>query len=64
MGWTLAFSGGVALDNFGYGFLKPAFPIWLFASCIAFATITGAVSGVWPAINASKINPVEALRYE
>jgi ABC-type antimicrobial peptide transport system permease subunit len=29
-----------------------------------FATFTGAISGVLPAIRASKINTVEALRYE
>lgn len=64
LGWGLASLGGYILDYVGYGFLQPAFPWWLFLSCIIFATVTGAVSGVWPAINASKINPVDALRYE
>lgn len=64
VGLGLASVGGLVLDNLGYGFLQPSFPIWLFLSCIAFATITGAISGVWPAINASRINPVDALRYE
>jgi len=64
IGWGLASLGGFILDNLGYGFLQPDFPLVLFVGCIVFATITGAISGVWPARNASKINPVDALRYE
>ncbi len=64
VGWGAASIGGFALDYYGYGFLQPSFPISLFVACIIFATLTGAISGVWPAINASKINPVDALRYE
>jgi putative ABC transport system permease protein len=64
MGWSLSYLGGTILDNLGYGFLQPAFPIILFVSLITFATLTGAISGVFPAIRASKINPVDALRWE
>lgn len=64
LGWILSYIGGNILDNLGYGFLQPLFNVWLFVGCIAFATITGAISGVAPAIRASKINPVDALRYE
>ena len=64
LGWGLSSLGGNILDNLGWGFLSPAFPISLFVGCIAFATITGAISGVIPAYRASKINPVTALRYE
>ncbi len=64
IGWALSALGGAILTNMGYGFLQPDFPIILFVSLIIFATLTGAVSGVYPAIKASKINPVEALRYE
>jgi len=64
IGWLLSFIGGRILDNLGYGFLQPSFPILLFVGCIAFATLTGAISGVFPAYRASKINPVDALRYE
>ncbi len=64
VGWLISYIGGVILNNVGYGFLQPAFPWTLFAGCILFATITGAISGVLPARNASRINPVEALRYE
>jgi len=63
-GWGMAYLGGVILDSLGWGFLSPDFSPYLFMGCIAFATITGAISGVIPAIRASKINPVDALRYE
>jgi len=64
LGWLISYVGAAILDNIGYGFLQPSFPISLFAGCILFAILTGAISGVAPAINAMKINPVEALRYE
>ncbi len=63
-GWIISFTGGKILTSLGYGFLQPYSPFWLFLSGIAFATLTGAISGVVPAIRASKINPVDALRYE
>lgn len=64
LGWGLSSLGGKILSDLGWGFLSPAFPISLFVGCIAFATITGAISGVIPSYRASKINPVVALRYE
>jgi putative ABC transport system permease protein len=63
-GWLLSFVGGEILSNLGYGFLQPYFSHWLFLGCIIFATLTGAISGAFPAIKASKVNPVDALRYE
>ncbi len=64
VGWLISYSGALILDNIGYGFLQPGFPVSLFAGCIIFAVLTGAISGIAPAINAMRINPVEALRYE
>ncbi|MCH7850453.1 MAG: ABC transporter permease [Nanoarchaeota archaeon] len=52
------------LINLGWGFLSPYYSLELFIGCVLFATGTGAISGVIPAIRASKINTVEALRYE
>ncbi|MCW8965210.1 MAG: FtsX-like permease family protein, partial [Candidatus Pacearchaeota archaeon] len=63
-GWALARLGGIILENLGWGFLSPYFTKELFLGCILFAVVTGAISGVAPAIRASKINTVEALRYE
>jgi len=64
IGFGLSWLGGVILTNIGYGFLQPYFPWQLFVGCISFAVLTGAVSGVIPAFNASKTNTVDALRYE
>jgi putative ABC transport system permease protein len=64
LGWLVTLAGGAILENLGYSFLSPAYSIWLFAGLITFATLTGAISGVFPARRASKTNPVDALRYE
>ena len=64
LGWGLSSMWGVILDNLGWGFLAPAFPISLFVGLILFAVVTGAISGAIPAWNASKTNIVDALRYE
>ncbi|HPX74723.1 MAG: macrolide transporter ATP-binding /permease protein [Candidatus Diapherotrites archaeon ADurb.Bin253] len=63
-GVALSFLGGKIIESVGYGFLQPAFPAWLFIACIVFATLTGAISGALPSRSASKVNPVDALRYE
>jgi ABC-type antimicrobial peptide transport system permease subunit len=55
---------GQILNNLGWGFLQPAFPYYLFLGCIVFATVSGAISGAIPALNAAKTKPVDALRYE
>jgi len=64
IGFGLSWAGGRILLSQGLGFLQPYFAWQLFAGCIAFAVLTGAISGVIPAFNASKTNTVDALRYE
>jgi putative ABC transport system permease protein len=64
IGFGASYLGGKILVSLGWSFLKPYFSFWLFSGCILFATLTGAISGVLPALRASKINPVDALRYE
>jgi putative ABC transport system permease protein len=63
-GWILTSIGGGILNYLGYGFLKPAYSFTLFVGCILFAVVTGAISGVIPAVKASKTNVVQTLRYE
>lgn len=64
LGFTISSIAKVILISLGWSFLSPIFPWYLFAGCIAFATITGALSGAYPAWKASNIRPVDALRYE
>ncbi len=63
-GWIVTLIAGSILDSLGWGFLSPYYSPLLFIGCILFAVITGAISGVIPAIRASRINTVDALRYE
>ena len=64
IGFAITFTLEQIINTAGWSFISPAYPWILFAGCIAFATLTGALSGLIPAIKASKINPVKALRYE
>jgi putative ABC transport system permease protein len=38
--------------------------LWLPLFAIAFATIIGLVSGVYPALRAATLDPLRALKYE
>jgi len=64
LGYLVASTGGAIAAGAGYAMLKPAFSWILIAGCILFSFLVGAGSGVMPAIRASKLHPVDALRYE
>ena len=64
LGYGLAKLGGNILASVGYAFLQPAFPWWLILGCLVFSFLVGALSGFLPARAASKLKPVDALRYE
>jgi putative ABC transport system permease protein len=64
VGWIFTSIVGSILKELGWGFLKPHYSWALFLGCILFATLTGAISGVLPAYQASRLRPVESLRYE
>ncbi|GIU69584.1 MAG: ABC transporter permease [Candidatus Woesearchaeota archaeon] len=57
----IEFVGRIALDTV---LLKAYFPWYLIIGSLAFAFVVGTISGLLPAIQAAKQNPVDALRYE
>jgi len=54
----------IAVTQLDTTLLQIATPWWLIAGCLFFGFLIGAVSGTLPAIQASKLNVVDALRYE
>ncbi|MCH7567805.1 MAG: ABC transporter permease [Nanoarchaeota archaeon] len=54
----------IAINQLGTTLLQAAFPFYLVAGSLLFAFVIGALSGALPALQASKLNPVDALRYE
>jgi putative ABC transport system permease protein len=64
LGFLISSAGGAIAAAGGFGFLSPAFPWWLTLGCIMFAFCVGALAGLMPAYRASKLKPVDALRYE
>jgi putative ABC transport system permease protein len=64
LGYGIATAGGGIAAGAGYAMLKPYFPTWLTAGCLVFSFLIGALSGFFPAYQASKQKPVDALRYE
>jgi len=70
---TLTLLGGAvgmglgALIAFGVNTLTPipaAVPLWSVAAAVLASTVTGIFFGLYPASKASKLDPVEALRFE
>ncbi|MBW3022591.1 ABC transporter permease [Candidatus Woesearchaeota archaeon] len=54
----------IGMAVWGTALIKATLPAWLIAGAIIFAFIIGAASGTFPAVQASKLQPVESLRYE
>ncbi len=54
----------IAVTQLATTLLRAAIPFYLIIGCLAFSFLIGAISGIWPAWRATKIKPVEALRYE
>lgn len=54
----------VAGQALGTGLLKAYFPWYLIVGALAFSFTVGCASGVLPALQASRLKPVDALRYE
>ena len=57
---------GVIIGNIFAFFLKAGFTVpwaWVIAG-IVICSAVGLLAGIWPAVKASKLNPITALRYE
>jgi putative ABC transport system permease protein len=54
----------IAINYIRTTFLQVVFPYYLIIGCLVFAFIAGAVSGTFPAWQASQLKPVQSLRYE
>ncbi len=54
----------IAKQALGSNLLQAYFPWYLIVGALAFSFILGALSGVLPALQASRLKPVDALRYE
>jgi len=48
----------------GIEFFRASFPWYLIIGALAFSFLVGCIAGALPAIRASKLKPVDALRYE
>jgi putative ABC transport system permease protein len=46
----------------GAGAMQASFPVFLLAGALAFSFVVGSVAGTLPAVQASKLSPVDALR--
>lgn len=65
-GAVIGIVAGILLGNLFAMFLKAGFVVpwgWILLGIII-CTIVGLGAGLWPAIKASKLNPIVALRYE
>ena len=65
LGSTLSLLGSRLLGpSLGVGSFTPIIDGWLVSGVLVFSFVLGALSGVWPAWRASRLNPVDALAAE
>ncbi len=62
LGWALM--AGVAAVVSRWLEMNPALQWWVVGTSVAVSTLVGLASGLYPAVRASRLDPVTALRYE
>ncbi len=62
LGWALTAGAAAVIST--WLDLSASLQWWVVAISIAISTVVGLVSGLYPAVRASRLDPVEALRYE
>jgi len=60
IGILLAYIIGLIINNF----LPASMPLWVALFGVGFSAGVGVFFGLWPAVKAAKMHPIEALRYE
>ena len=64
LGFLISIFAGKFISEAGYSMFTPIFTWKLVFGSLIFALVIGALSGLIPAYKASKLKPVDALRYE
>ncbi len=63
-GYVISHYSGTVISDAGYSVFTPVFPLWLIVGSLVFALLIGIAAGLLPAYRASRLQPVDALRYE